>query len=471
MFITIGKCSRTYLYILGSPLFKFFSLLLLGEDTISFNKDSSDGIGLFGFCPSLKNFNFMQSLLTYFGYIVFGIVFLYFKKIKQSANNDLEKEEKSEKSEKNEKNEKKDKLIYNRPYINIKYLWKQIILVGLFFSLHIEIKKILYIKGFQFFNFWTIEVIFIQHFMRKYFIIYFYKHHKFAIIFNATVCSAILLTCSFLPTSLSNDNPGNSYQNIKTRLGSYFFCVLFILLFLILSYIYAFSRVYSKVLMQFRFISPFKVIILYGIFGFTICLIAFGVSSAIKYEDNITNYINIMKDILRKGKIYKFWVEIFCVYPFFSFISFMEIYFEILTIYYLNPFYILMTNTIYYGITEVIYFLKNSEIDKIKVVHFILTELAEIFCLLGLMIYLEILVLNFCKLNEKVKSRLIEKGEEEFRRLSFKGARNIFIDDGDEEDEEDDNNNNNNEDKTNNKENDKDELEAKTEIKKQYRNI
>ena len=469
MFISIGKCSRTYLYILGSPLFKFFSLLLLGDDSISFIKGSEDGIGLFGFCPSLKNFNFMQSLLTYFGYIVFGIVFLNFKKIKQSSNNDLEKKEKKEKNEKN------DIYIYNRPVENkLKYMWKQILLVGVFFPLHIESKNILYIKGFQFFNFWTLEVIFIQHFMRKYFIIDYYIHHKFAIIFNASICSAILLTCSFLPTSLSNDNPGNSYQNINARLGSYFYCILFILVFLILSYIYSFTRVYSKVFMQYRFISPFKIIIIYGFFGFIICLIAFGVSSPIKYEDNIINYIDKMKKILLENKKrYKFYVEIFCVYPFFSFISFMEIYFEILAICYLNPFYILMTNTIYYGITEAIYFLKISEKDNIKIVHFILTELAEIFSLLGLMIYLEILILNFCRLNENVKIRIIEKGEEEFRKLSFPGAGNIFIDDDDEDDEPnevDNNTNNNNEDKTNNKDN-KDEIETKTEIKKQYRNI
>ena len=132
-----------------------------------------------------------------------------------------------------------------------------------------------------------------------------------------------------------------------------------------------------------------------------------------------------------------------------------------------------MTNTIYYGITEAIYFLKISEKDNIKIVHFILTELAEIFSLLGLMIYLEILILNFCRLNENVKIRIIEKGEEEFRKLSFPGAGNIFIDDDDEDDEPnevDNNTNNNNEDKTNNKDN-KDEIETKTEIKKQYRNI
>ena len=313
--------------------------------------------------------------------------------------------------------------------------------------------------------------------MRKYFIIYSYIHHKFANIFNASICSAILITCSFLPTSLSNNNRGNSYDNINERLESYFYCILFILLFLILSYAYSFTRVNSKVFMQYRFISPFKIIIMYGIFGFIFCLIAFGVSSPIKYDDNINKYIKDMNNILTAEngeKPYKFWVEIFCVYPFFSFISFMEIYFEILTIYYLNPFYTLMTNKIYYGIAEVIYFLKNTEKDKNKIVivHFILTKLAEIFCLLGLMIYLEILIFNFCRLNENVKSRIMEKGDEEFRRLSFTGISNIFIDDDDEDDEcheEDDNNNDG--DKTNNKDNNKEEVETKTENKKEYRNI
>ena len=310
--------------------------------------------------------------------------------------------------------------------------------------------------------------------MRKYFIVNFYIHHKFAIIFNSSICSTILLTCSFLPTSLSSNNAGNSYQNINKKLGSYFYCILFILFFIILSYIYSFTRVYSKVFMQFKFISPFKIIIIYGIFGFIFCLIAFGISSCIPYQDNIKDYICNMNRIFKEENNYKFWVEIFCVYPLFSFISFMEIYFEILTICYLNPFYILMTNTIYYGITEAIYFLINLDpIYDNKILHFILTELAEIFCLLGLMIYLEILILNFCGLNEKVLVLIMKKGEEEFRKLSFIGTRSIINDDDDDEDDESnevDNNINNNEDKTNNKDN-KDEVETKTEIEKQYRNI
>ena len=72
--ITLGKCSRLYLYILYSGLFKLLSLILLGDNIIL-----EDGIGLFGFCPILYKYNFIQSIYIYIGYIVFGVIVFYFK--------------------------------------------------------------------------------------------------------------------------------------------------------------------------------------------------------------------------------------------------------------------------------------------------------------------------------------------------------------------------------------------------------
>ncbi len=127
-----------------------------------------------------------------------------------------------------------------------------------------------------------------------------------------------------------------------------------------------------------------------------------------------------------------------------------------------------MTNTIYYGIIEIIYFLLNISNDPMKILHIIFTELAEVFCLLGLMIYLEILILNFCGLNDKVKSRLIETGEKEFRTLSFGGVGGIDFDDDDDEDNEEDDDV---DDKKNYNEEKSNKEEVKPEIIKQYRNI
>ena len=79
MLISIGKCYKTYFFILGSALFKLLSLVLIGNS----NK-GENGFGLFGFCPTFNKFNFTQSIFIYFGYIIFGIIFYFFKKIKKA---------------------------------------------------------------------------------------------------------------------------------------------------------------------------------------------------------------------------------------------------------------------------------------------------------------------------------------------------------------------------------------------------
>ena len=98
MIITIGKCYRSYLYILGKALSKFFSLFLLG------NKRKKS-FGLFGFCPIFHSFNFTQSIVSYFGYIIFGLIFFIFKKLKKEEQNEI----------KVKTNQREETLIYNNP--------------------------------------------------------------------------------------------------------------------------------------------------------------------------------------------------------------------------------------------------------------------------------------------------------------------------------------------------------------------
>ena len=421
--ITIGKCSRFYLYILYSALFKFLSLIILGRDTYK-----EDGIGLLGFCPTFYNFNFIQSIYIYIGYLIFGII-TYKLKVKNNEDN--------------------QGLIKNKTTMQINYIYNQplkntaknkrikILLVVLSFIFYIEVKKVLYIQGFQFFNFWTIEIVFMLHLMKKYFIIEFYRHHKVSIFFNVITSSALLLTASFLPTSLLDEDNGNSYQNINKKLGSYFYCILFIFIFVALSYIYCFSRTNIKILMQFHFISPFLLIFLLGIAGLFVSLIASIVAYFIDYPDNLITYFSAMKAVLDEGKYYKFYGEIFLASPLYVFSNFMEITFEILTIYYLDPFYVLMTNNLYYGITELITFLLNITEDALKNAHFLIAEFSEAFAFLSYMVFLEIIELHFCGLDNNIKMKIIEKGEYEFRTASH-DVLNIEMTDNDNDDEEPD---------------------------------
>ena len=256
--------------------------------------------------------------------------------------------------------------------------------------------------------------------MGKYFKIYFYRHHKVSIMFNAIFGSIILIITSFLPSSLSNENQGNSYQNIKEKFGSYFYSILLILSFLILSLAFCFTRVYSKVLMQIRFMSPYKLVFLFGISGLVISLLASVIGYYIDYPDNLINYFSSMKSVYDQGKKYNFFGEIFLVIPIYAFSNAMEFIFEILTIYYLNPFYILMSNTLYYAINEFILFMINLSNDGLVIIHFILTELAEIWISLGLMVYLEIIELNFCGLNDKLRKNIMKTKETLFQKILSK---------------------------------------------------
>ena len=403
MLITIGKCHRSYLYILGSALFKFLSITLLGSNTN--NKD----LGLFGFCTTVRQFNFIQSIIIYFGYIILGIIFFFFKKIKKEEQNEMKVKG---------NNLKMEVFIYNDPNnINEKKLYKNIILLSISFVLYMEIRKVLYIEGI-FFNFWTFEIIFLLLLMKKYFDIDFYLHHKVSIIFIVSVCSSLLIAESFLPNFIPGEYSGNSYQNIKNKFGSYYYCILFIIIFVALSFVFSYVITYMKVLTQIKFISPFKIIIFFGIIGFPLSIIASIVSYYIGYRDNMFSYFSAMKAVLNGEKKYKFWVEIFGVYPLFCLTNFFVCTCEALTIYYNNPFYILMVNNILFFITDLINFSINPSRDGLKIARFLTNEFAEIFSFLGYIVFLEILELNFCGLSDNISKNLSKKGDMEFKKLS-----------------------------------------------------
>ena len=138
--------------------------------------------------------------------------------------------------------------------------------------------------------------------------------------------------------------------------------------------------------MQIKFVSPFKIIFVIGIVGLPISIITSIVSYYLGYKkDNLFEYFEIMGKNKIEKETYKFWVEIFCIYPLFSFTSFMELTCEILTFYYLNPFFVLMTNNLYYIIIELNSFLLNISTNKYKIAHFLIAEFSEVFAFLDYM--------------------------------------------------------------------------------------
>lgn len=98
---------------------------------------------------------------------------------------------------------------------------------------------------------------------------------------------------------------------------------------------------------------------------------------------------------------------------------FMEISFELLTVYYLNPLFILITNNLCYGVIQLITFIvENKNKDDISILsQFLFEEFAEIFALLGYSVYLEIIELHFCELDKNLKREIILRGDNEFKEV------------------------------------------------------
>ena len=188
--INIGVCTKFYFYILGSALFKFFHLMILGSQ--------ENMIALFGFSPIIFSYNSIQNINTYLSYIIFGTIFhFYFKG----------------------KNKDKDKLIINNLSLkhdllinqDNKNFYIQIILTCLGFATYSEFQNLLFSNGYHPLDYWTFEIIFTFFFMRKYFEFGIYKHHKCSIFSAFFICTILLFIASFLPDT----NIGNQYQFVK----------------------------------------------------------------------------------------------------------------------------------------------------------------------------------------------------------------------------------------------------------------
>ena len=210
--ITIGKCSKFYFYILGSTLFKLFSLFLLG-----FKKRDT---GIFGFVPILYSYRSMQSIYTYLSYILFGTILHLCSKGEDNYNKQFRARALSLAYDK----------LMNQNKTRKNFL---IILTCFSFVIYNEIQNVLYSFRYQNYDYWSFDILFTFLLMKKYFEVDVQKHHKCSIIFVTIICTLLLFIVSFLPNSITNGL--NQYQFIKEQLGSYFYSIIFISIFLLLS--------------------------------------------------------------------------------------------------------------------------------------------------------------------------------------------------------------------------------------------
>ena len=424
--ISLGKCSKYYLYILGTIFFRCLKDCIFGFVAI----DPESKIGLFGFIPKISGHYLLQDFYKYLSFIFGGLIFskILKKKSKNSERPPVKK---------NTSFKLKDikGLIYHKNDIDNKNISLfKILLICSIFCFHLEISRIMYLLDFNGLDFWIFDIGFTILFIDIYFIINYYKHQRYSMIFVICIDAILLLISSFLPnTNNKNDTlkDKNTYQIIEDITGSKYSFIFILIIFTILSALLSFGRVKIKILMYFNYISPYKIIYYIGIIGsiMTFISLIFVTLFNCKKIENIQNYCVIEKgnnyyydniiiylnNLLDDMKNYKIYVEILIIIPLFFALEFFAFTCEILTIYYLNPLYVLIRENLYYCVLRFVFILLNLDNygEYMTLAQFLILQASEIIALMGYAVYLEIIELNFCGLDKDLRRKIIERGQKE----------------------------------------------------------
>jgi hypothetical protein len=317
---------------------------------------------------------------------------------------------------------------------------RDILKISLIYCVHAELSRIMYLFDFSGLDFWTIDVLFILLFMHLNFVINYGRHQKYSMIFIILSVTTLLLISSFLPNTNHDDvkeekiKDNNTYQSIKYTTGSNYAFIIIFLTFSLLSCLISYQRVKEKVLMDFYFLSPYRLIFYIGLVGFIITSIILIITSNLKcyekekyikehcyitrlknnkteyYYDNFAIYFEELKNNVNSYKVY---LEIIIIPPIYIAISFLEFSCEILTINYLNPNFVLLRDNIYYGTSRLIFFFFNIHKNYkhyMTLSQFIILEMAEILAIIGYAVYLEIIELRFFGLDKDLKRNIIKRG-------------------------------------------------------------
>ena len=421
--ISIGEISSLHLYILYSIISKCLKDFILSFRLV---KEGSK-YGIFGE-SELDSHILIKSFYKYIGFTIFGFAFLCFTK-------------------KIYRRKKKSKYVYinAKPRIthtSIIHLLAACIIYALF----LELIEISYSLQFHDLDLWIFNIVFALLFLSIYFSIKHYNHQKYSLLFIFFTNFILIIIKTFYPKG------NNVYTVTKNFFGSEWFSIVIYLVYILNSLLISYARVLGKVLMEFKYISPYTIIGLIGIIGLSFVSVLIAISSTnectgdkiylctifdLNYNKNETsNYydsINIYFKNLNynfKNNESKFWTEVLLISPLNLFINFMQFYYEIILIYFLNPIYILISDSLYYGIISLLNFIflknKNSE----NIIKFFLNLLSDLFAFFGYLIYVELIELNFFGLNKNLRRIIIERGNLEIADEDFP---DVMIDSEEEE--------------------------------------
>ena len=475
--MSCGELNKNYKYILYTAIFAFFTNFIFGY---TFN----DNMEILLFYKSREHINLSYHIILHYIFRFIGILILslIFYKIEQKS---AQKQTPTIKNEEESLDELESssssiKLIYKdvKEDLNLKI---NISPLNIFIVLSIMVlqgilEDIFYKSTLRALDFWMFELPLLSYLSSKEFKFKIYRHHKLAIFTNIFICAPykiiLLIILIFISTDIfnkTNDYNFNVYKYYKGNLGLIPIGIIFYLIIMV-SRSYAITKI--KVFMDLKYISPNKILMIYGIIGILISIIVGTISTFIDCQT--IGEVNLKICKINDGN--KSYFENFYLYfktlnsdtelLLFELIFFVGIitnffymFYYILIIKKLTPIHSIFSNLTYSFLLQLVgYFYENlnkpqnqnqynndednkdtkGKTDYSFLNLIFLGFITQIIVFFGLLVYLEIIELNFCKLNENLRRYIIDRSIKDYELNKIDK-----ITDNDKEDDEDAINNSN----------------------------
>ena len=276
-------------------------------------------------------------------------------------------------------------------------------------------------------EFWFIELIIIAYLNKAMLHIEIYKHHIFVFIFSLIPIlfkiGSIILEC----------NDGDQHYPYET---DWYWFPLGVLIYFSLIILKSYAIVKIKWLMELKYISANKLLIIYGLMGTAFYSIFSLISSIIEDEDRTNNVNNIFINKnysfysyylkFKKADKYEIIVEIISL-VLVMISSYYIKYNFMMIIKYLTPVHIVFLTPIFYFFSKILLLIYNviycivegntNNFFKTEIIYpewkFTLDLFQDIFSFFGFLVYLEIIELNCCGLNYNLRNKIIKRAYSE----------------------------------------------------------
>lgn len=272
-------------------------------------------------------------------------------------------------------------------------------------------------------DFWFFELLIIAYFIKKKFKIEMYKHQKLSIVLN--IIPSILKIFTIILSCQNND------KNIL-YVNTHFLLILDgILIFIVLITIRSYVNTNMKWFMDLKYISPNKLLMVYGGLGGIIFLIICFFISFIKCDHNqdikINNFICNVTDnktgnfyydnyIIYSDNFTKDWISeiIVIIFGIITFFGHKYCYLSVIQL--LTPVHLIFSIPIYYFLEKIVlifYNICSQDNFSIKMdykgIKFRLDISGDIISFFAFLIYLEIIEFNFCNFNYNTKKNITRR--------------------------------------------------------------